>query len=101
MSASNLEVLQTWDKQPGETQDYDIDFTEWLDRLRDTPAASNPVVWTIDPGINVLSTSLTGGRAKVWLSGGQDRKRYRVTATMTTAGGRIKQAEIRINVKEV
>jgi|GEM_PF-987781 len=98
MSASNL---RDWDKQPGETQDYDIDFTPWLERLRDTPAASNPVTWTVDPGITVLSTSLSGGVAKIWLSGGEARKRYRITATMTTAGGRIRQVEIRINVKEV
>lgn len=100
MSAT-LEILATWEKQPGERQDYDIDFGEWLRRLDDTPAAVNPVSVQAQPGITLIAHSLSGTVVKVWLSGGDAGKRYKVTATMTTAGGRVKEAEIMIYVKEV
>lgn len=96
-----LTILATWEKQPGERQDYDIDFGEWLRRLDDAPAASNPVAVSAQPGINLIAHSLVGSVVKVWLDGGDANKRYKVTATMTTAGGRIKEAEIMIHVKEV
>lgn len=96
-----LTILETWEKQPGERQDYDIEFGEWLSRLGDSPAASNPVSVTATPGITVVSYQLIGTFVKVWLEGGDAGKRYKVTATMTTQGGRIKQGEIAINVKEV
>jgi hypothetical protein len=43
---------------------------------------------------------LTNGVVKVWTSGGTDGVTYKITATLTTVGGRTKQAEIRVKVKE-
>lgn len=96
-----LGILATWEKQPGERQDYDIDFGDWLRHLDDTPAATNPVTVQAQPGITLVSHSLSGAVVKVWMDGGSAGKRYKVTATMATAGGRVKEAEIMIFVKEV
>ena len=58
-------------------------------------------VATVDTGITQSTpSSVTNGVAKVWLSGGLHGKTYKVTVTLTTVGGRIKQVEILIKVKE-
>lgn len=96
--SSTLEILDTFEKQPGERQDYQIEFEDWLRRLDDTPVSATVAV---SPGINLISHELKGTAVKVWMEGGESGKRYKVTATMTTAGGRIKEAEIVIYVKAV
>ena len=92
-----MAVLGTFTKQPAEVQDYDIDFSEWLAALSDT-AISHVV--TADAGITLGATTLAAGVVKVWLSGGLTGTSYKITATITTAGGRTKEDEIKIKVKE-
>ena len=91
-----MTILAKFEKQPADKQDFDIDFSDWLTGLSDV-AASHTV--TADTGITITST-LSGGVVKVWASGGTDGVTYKVTATLTTTGQRIKQAEIKIKVKE-
>lgn len=92
-----MAILKSFDKQPGEVQDYDISFADWLAALSDT-AASFAV--TAETGITLGDTSLTSGVVKAWLSGGVHGTRYKITASVTTAGGRTKEDEIMIRVKE-
>ena len=91
-------TLARFTKQPADTQDYDIDFNEWLTGFADTGASH---VVAVDTGITKVASTLTAGVVKVWLSGGVDGTSYKVTATLNTTGGRIKQAEITVKVKEV
>lgn len=93
-----MPVLATFEKQPAEIQDYDIDFSEYLGDAEDT-GASHTV--TVPAGITKVSSTLVDGVVKVWLSGGTNGAKYRITATLTTTGGRVKEAEIDIKVKEV
>lgn len=93
-----MSILATFDKQPAEVQDYDIDFGPYLDALGDTPLLHTVVV---PSGITLETSALVGNVVKVWLSGGTDRQKYKVTARLTTDGGRVKEAEIVIRVKEV
>ena len=92
-------ILETFEKQPGDTQDYDISFVEWLSALSDTAVSHT---CTADAGITLVSSSLSTGVVKVWLSGGVSGVKYKVTATITTATAtpRVKEAEIMIKVKE-
>ena len=92
-----MAVLGTFTKQPAEVQDYDIDFSEWLAAFPDT-AVSHAV--TADAGITLGATTLAAGVVKVWLSGGLTGTSYKITATITTAGGGTKEDEIKIKVKE-
>lgn len=101
MQNTDLEVLATWEKQPGDRQDYDIEFGEWLASIDDAPAASNPVQVSAPAGINLISSNLIGTAVKLWVDGGTNKTRYKFTITMTTAGGRVKEAEIIIHVREV
>lgn len=92
-----MSILAKFTKQPVEVQDYDIDFTSYLTSQSDT--ASSHVV-TADPGITIASSNLTSGVVKVFVSGGVDGNQYKVSASITTAGGRVKQGDILIRVRE-
>lgn len=94
-----MAILATFEKQSGETQDYDISFVDWLDALEDTAVSH---VCTTDDGIELISSSLIAGVVKAWLSGGISGKKYKVTAVITTATAppRVKEAEIIVAVKD-
>lgn len=96
--ANEIEVLETFEKQPNDVQDYDINYTRYLRGLSDTPQSFEVVVPT---GITLVASSLTGNVVKVWLSGGTAGAKYKITTRLTTVGGRVKEAEITIHVKEV
>lgn len=92
-----MAILGKFTKQPADVQDYDIDFSEYLTSQSDT-AVSHTV--SVDTGITIVTSALTSGVVKTFLSGGTNGRQYKLTATITTAGGRVKQAEIIIKVKE-
>jgi hypothetical protein len=92
-----MPILETFQKQPADVQDYDIDFTEWLAGFSDIGLS---LAVQADTGITVVSSEFANGVAKVWLSGGTTGMTYKITARMTTTGGRVKEVEIRIRVKE-
>lgn len=92
-----MTILNTFTKQPAEVQDYDLVFTDWLAALGDTALSADVQVPT---GITLDSSVLADGVVKVFLSGGTHGQKYKVTVTLTTTGGRTKQDEIVIKVKE-
>lgn len=92
-----MTILGKFTKQPVEVQDYDIDFTEYLAGQNDA-ALSHTVL--AESGLSVLSSALTAGVVKVFVSGGLDGNSYKVSATVTTAGGRVKQGDILVRVRE-
>lgn len=95
-----MSTLQTFDKQPSEVQDYDVDFSQWLAALADTAVSATV---TADTGITINSFAVnTGyGLVKVWASGGTDGNKYKVTVRLTTSAGRLKEADITIRVREL
>ena len=102
-----MSILEKFEKQPADVQDFDIDYTEWLAALSDSaPGPGTPVpgpnclVVTADTGITLVAYVLVNGVVKVWTSGGTNGKTYKITATVTTHGNRVKQAEIKVKVKE-
>ena len=90
-----MAILENFSKQSAETQDYDIDFTEYLYPFSDKPLSFTA---TADVGITLAVYSITGNVVKVWLSGGTDQTDYKVTVILTTTGGRVKQADIVIRI---
>lgn len=91
-------AIDRFDKQPADVQDYDIDFGPYLTSQSDTPLS---FVATAETGITIVSSALTGNVVKVLVGGGTDGNRYKVSVTMTTTGGRVKQHDILIRVKEL
>ena len=92
-----MAILSIFEKQPADEQDYDIDFRGWLAHQEDT-ASSCEV--SVDDGLRLLSYAIHLGVVKVWLAGGTHRKKYKVSITVTTTGGRVHQEEIVIKVRE-
>lgn len=90
-------------KQPVEVQDYDIDFTEWLASVVDVapgPATNNNLSIVAPAGITLMSYTLITGVVKLWVSGGTDGVSYKIVVTLTSVGGRIKQVELQIKIKD-
>lgn len=92
-------LLGTVQKQPRDRIDFDVPFNDWLDeRGGDTIGA---VLASVSPaGLTLLTTNNDGRRVKQWIEGGTDGEMYTVTLTATTVGGRQKEVEIRVRVRE-
>lgn len=89
--------LGNFPKQPIDVLDYDIDYSQWL-TVGDNVQSATVVV---EPNDLILdATFINDPRIKIWLAGGTHLTTYKVTVTMTTADGRIKQDEFRVKVKD-
>jgi hypothetical protein len=89
--------MNLFQKQPADQLDYDLDFSEWLtgtDTITGAVATSS-----VPAELVVLSVAVSDQAAKVWVSGGIDGTTYKVTATITTSEGRIKENEFKIRVR--
>lgn len=100
-------ILEKYVKQPAETLDYDIDFSEFLSDgdaivTTGTPPVPSPLSVSVTPsGLTIGSTFVISDNVvKQWLSGGVDGVRYKVTLTVTTNAGRVKQVEFVVKVKD-
>lgn len=100
-------ILGKFIKQPAESLDYDIDFSQFFadgDVLVSTgnPPVPSPLNVTVDPvGLTLGPTFVLGDtKVKQWLSGGTNGVRYKVTLTVTSNAGRVKQVEFLIRVKD-
>lgn len=94
-----MPVLKKFYKQPADVQDYDITCVDWLTALDDTAlSVTCPDVSGITQPI---AATVTAGIVKVWAAGGTDGVDYKYTITLVTVGGRTKQFEITIKVREV
>ena len=90
--------IDVFDKQPLEVQDYDMLFGDYLTLMADTPQSH-----VVDPppvGITLVNSAIVGQNIKVWLSGGTPGVKYKITGRMTTTGGRTKEHEILIRVRD-
>lgn len=90
--------IDKFDMQPGEVQDFDMLFGDYLTLMADTPASH--VVDPLPTGINLLHSEIVGENIKLWISA-VTAGRYKATGRMTTTGGRTKEHEILILVKDV
>lgn len=90
--------IAKFSKQPADVQDYDVDFTDYLASFGDAGQGETTVA---DPGLTLVGHSLLGSVVKVWLAGGTDGSTYKITTTLTTTGGRVKQAEFLLKVKDL
>jgi hypothetical protein len=88
----------TYIKQPADTLDYDLDYLEWL-----TPGDSviNAEV-VVEPATDLAvdAVFISSPIVKLWLSGGLSGTSYKLTITITTDNGRIKQDEFKLKVKD-
>ena len=97
-------ILGTFYKQPSEVKDYTISYSEWLagigDSVNDATAAVVCTSDQTDTSLTVKSVHISPTSVTVWLSGGTDRRKYKVTVKASTVGGRIDESEFLVVVKD-
>ena len=89
--------LNTFTKQPADRLDYDFDYKAFLlgnDTIIDAVFTAEPV------GLGTDTPVVEPKYAKIWVYGGVAGTTYKITCTVTTEHGRVKQDEIKIRVKE-
>jgi len=91
-------MLGTVPKKPADQLDYDIDFGRWLPV--DDVILSGVGVVSPDGELVVDSVRIDGIMVKVWLSGGVDGSTYTVTVTVSTEGGRIKEVDFKVRMRD-
>lgn len=96
-------ILETFDKQPADVKDYDVNFSKWLP-IGDTISTYSGFVTCLstptDTTLIINSQSATSQILKTWIRAGTSGKKYKVTVTIVTAGGRTQQDEFIIKVKD-
>lgn len=104
-------ILGTIKKQPAEVIDFDIDYSEFFDGVDgDTISTVTAVVASgndggaddlvLGPG-RLPETALVGDdKGKVWLGAGVTGVTYKITVTMTSSAGRVREHDVRVVVKE-
>lgn len=90
--------VKKFPKQPIDLQDYDIFFDDYVDPLADS--VDSVVSVTVDDGITLVSYSLIGDMVKVWIEGGTTDTTYYGEVTVLTVGGRRRQQDFAIKVKQ-
>lgn len=92
-----MAIVASYEQQPADYLDYALDYDEFL------PADDAPMSCTVavaPVGLTVSSPVVTGRQVKYWVSGGASGIKYKVTLTMTSVLGRIKQDEVRFSIKD-
>lgn len=96
-----MSLLGTFTQQPNEVMDYDLDFSNWLP-IGDTVSS---VTLSVSPSMTMppsYAINASGTVVKVWVyAGGVNGTTYKITARATTAEFRVKEAEIKVKVKEI
>lgn len=91
--------MDIFKKQSGEKLDYDRGFTDWLPE-GDT-ITTVEVVLDVVGELVIEAFQFTGQVVKVWLTGGVNGSTYKITVTAATLGGRIKEDEFRLRIKDL
>lgn len=89
-------IIGTMNKQSADVLDYDIDYSQWMPVGDHVQSA----VVTAATGLTLDSNFINDPFVKIWISGGASGTNYKVTITMTTQDGRIKQDEFNVRVKD-
>lgn len=90
-------VIANITQQPIEKQDYDVNYKLWL--------APGDAILTATANVNVAGLTIDilplDSRVKLWIYGGVNGAKYKIELTVTTVGGRVKQDEINVRIREV
>ena len=97
-----MPIAARFEKAPGATLDFDLDFADEMAEAGDTARDIAPVDLAAPSGITVVAAVWIAEiqRIKVWLSGGTDGKKYVLTAWLNTAGGRRLEMDFLVRIKD-
>jgi hypothetical protein len=98
--------MDKFTKQPADRLDYDVVASDWLadgDTVSSVPTYDvAALTGEVTPSLAVDSIDLeaAGQRVKLWISGGTAGHDYKVTLLLQTAGGRAKEHEFVMKVRD-
>lgn len=87
-------------KDPQADLDYTLSWADWLAVVEDTIASTQ---WFIPDGLQLGQGgggNFTPTTATVWLKGGTDGHRYRITSRITTTNGRTDERSFFITIRQ-
>lgn len=91
-------IIATFEKQPADVQDYDIDFNPYLSVVGDT---INSIEVDVPSDIeSPTAPSHDSGIVKFWAEGGTTLTKHKVTIRIYTNHGRVLEHEVIITVFE-
>lgn len=96
-------ILATYEKQPAEYKDYDIDYLKWLTPADDVISTVTATVTSTTEETPTLAVDVIQNTvyvAKLWVSGGTTNVKYKITVLMTSADGRIDESELIFKIKD-
>lgn len=94
-----MAIIGNINQQPSDNLDYDIDCT---DLIGSGDTVASVTVASTSADLSVLAVvAATADAVKVWITGGISGVTYKVTVTVTTTLGRVKQDELKVKIKEV
>lgn len=95
-----MAILGTFQKQPNERLDFDVDFgAEWITAGDYIVSATTTAATGITAEAPLID--VTKKIVKQWITGGTSGNKYKIQITATTNDGRIKEAEFYVKVREV
>ena len=99
-----MAILGRFIQQPVEKLDYEFDFIAWLadraDTISGTPTVVSAPLTVGATNMTISNITTSGGVVRFFATGGTHAVKYEMTCTFATTGGRIKQDELVISVKE-
>lgn len=87
---------QSFRKDPDAKLDYSVNWSNWLvdgDHVVDATI-------TVPPGLELVSTTVSGQSVIFWLRGGADGQVYRVVCHVVTAAGREDDRTVTFGMQE-
>ena len=91
--------LPIYNKQPADVIDIDIACSDWLPSTDSIASAVSTSVAGITRGLSEIDN--VQKIVKQWISGGTTGNTYKVTVTITSTQGRVKEADFNVKVKEL
>ena len=91
-------------QQPHERLDWDVDYSRWMpdgDRVQDAEASVRLRSGAAEPPLRVERVQFTRDVVKVWIAGGAHGSKWRVQVRCFTLGGRVKEGEFDLTIKEI
>lgn len=92
--------LGRFTKQPAERKRYSIDYSDWLDTGETISTATFAVAPTGALEVDAYTIGSPATSVVFFVNGGTSGVTYKVTVTITTSGGQIKEDEILFSVRE-
>lgn len=89
--------MKTYFKDPAETTDWVFDWSSWLatgETLSSSSFSAAAGITMADGTNGAPAPSHDGTTATLWLIGGTDGQRYKVSNTITTSAGRTSERSI-------